>query len=507
MERRNFIRLLGGTMLAAGPLRAAAQVSASPAVDVVEAFGFVPDGRTDNAPAFRRWIAHVNRARGGNYVFPAGDYLVRQHRTEDFNLRPHLNPVIDRCDGLVVSGYGARIRLHGAFHRGGRRGPGGVAVGTHLAIFMPFSIHRSRNVVIRGFEMDGGVRDMSRDDSLQEIYAALVALHGCTGVTLEDLDLHHCQTDGVYVDATIRGGRPAVACRDITLRRVTSRHNARGGLGIIQVYGLLAEDCAFNGNGEGLGRYKAHAPRYGVNVEPDYMRRQDVDVLTGNIELRRCRLMDNGSAFIAGYIDRYQGYLRLIDCRSSNRTDGPYHMIVSWPGALIEGGAYDAGAGVISLSWDSQRGGDVVMRGAEVRTSGPYGILHAFPGNVVALEGVRIVGEHRSPGTHGSVLMLQSDPGGGRRNRVRGCDIFVPAARKARAAPYDYEVTLNYTVSEDNVFRTDLPAAGGEHFCTEYGPRTVARRDRYRGTAPGPNDSFRPGHYSQHDTRQPFSGG
>lgn len=507
MERRHFIRLLGGSMLAAGPLRAAAQASRAPAVDVVETFGFVGDGRTDNYDAFRRWIAHVNRARGGNYVFPRGTYFVRQHRVQGLSRRPDFNPVIDRCDGLVISGEGARIRLNGSFHRGARKGADGVAVGRNLATFIPFAIHRSRNVLIRGFEIDGGVRDMSRDDSVTEVYAALVALHGCTDAVLEDLDLHHCQTDGVYVTSSELGGRPGTACRNITLRRVNSHNNARGGLGVIQVLGLLAEDCAFDGNGEGLGRYKAHAPRFGVDIEPDYKRRDQVDVLTGNIEFRRCRFMDNTSAFLAGYRDRYQGYLRLIDCRSSNRTGGEHHMIVSWDGALVEGGVHDAGTGAVSLSWQGQRGSDVTVRNAEFRTSGLYGVMHAAPGNAVALEGVRITGSQRAAGSHGSVLLLQADPGGGRRNRMRGCDIFVPAARKSRAHAYDYEVTLNHTVSEDNLFRTDLPAAGGQHFCTNYGAGSIARRDRYRGTAPGPADSFRPGHNSRHDTRQPYSKG
>ncbi|MFN3388343.1 MAG: hypothetical protein ACK40O_05380 [Allosphingosinicella sp.] len=505
MERRHFIRLLGGTMLAAGPLRAAAQASRAPAIDVVDAFGFVADGRTDNYEAFRRWIAHVNRARGGHYVFPAGTYVVRQHRTRNFSRHPDLNPVIDRCDGLTISGHGARIRLNGAFHRGAGRGRGQAP--SDLAIFMPFAIHRSRNVVIRGFEIDGGVRDMSRDDSVNEAYASLIALHGCTNARLEDLDLHHCQTDGLYLTSSELGGRPGIACRDIVVRRVKSYNNARGGLGVIQVYGLLVEDSAFDGNGEGLGRYKAHAPRFGVDIEPDYKRRQDVDILTGNIEFRRCRFMDNTSALLAAYRDRYQGYLRLIDCRSSNRTGGPYHMILSWDGALVEGGAHDAGAGAVYLSWQGQTGGNLTVRNAEFRTAGLYGLMHTAAGNAVALEGVKVIGAHRSPGSHGSVLLMQADPGGGRRNRMRGCDIFVPAARKSRDHAYDYEVTLHHTVSEGNLFRTDLPAAGGQHFCTDYGARTTARRDMYRGTAPGPNDSFRPGHNSRHDTRQPYAKG
>jgi hypothetical protein len=147
----------------------------------------------------------------------------------------------------------------------------------------------------------------------------------------------------------------------------------------------------------------------------------------------------------------------------------------------------------------------VTIRDCEIRTSGQYGIFHAFPGNLLRMSGVSIVGTHRAPPSTGWVLSVQGDPGGGRRNSVTNCKLFVPAARKSRAYPYDYAVSFHHTVSENNLFRTDLPASGGAHFCTEYGPRATARGDRYQGTAPGPADSFRPGHGAAHDTRTPFN--
>jgi hypothetical protein len=118
------------------------------------------------------------------------------------------------------------------------------------------------------------------------------------------------------------------------------------------------------------------------------------------------------------------------------------------------------------------------------------------------MENVKLVGTHKAPGTHGFLLYIRGDPGGGRKNSVSGCEIFVPRARKSPEQVYDYEATIYHTLSQDNLFRTDLPAAGGQHFCVEYGPGTVIRRDRFRGTAPGPGDSFRPGHGSDFDTRQ-----
>lgn len=509
MQRRDFVTGLlcsAALPLALAACRASAQTAPEP-VDVVEAFGFSPDGRTDNYDAFHRWAAHVNRAGGGNYLFPPGTYAVTRHRTRSLALRDPrtvINSLIDRVDGLTISGYGARIVLNGAFHRSGRPGPSGEAAGLHYAIFMPFEIHRSRNLVIKGFEMDGGVRNMSRDPEVGEIYAALIALNGCSNVLLEDLDLHHCQTDGIYLTSSFLGGKPSIACRNVTLRRVRSHNNARGGLGVFQVYGLLCEDCAFNRNGETRVKYLPHAPQYGVDVEPDYVK-PNVDIHTGNVEFRRCEFMDNKSALLASYSANYIGYLRVLDCRSSNAPGGDYHMIISWAGAVIQGGVHDMGAGQICPSWQGQTGGDVTIRDCELRTSGLYGVLHYWDGNLARLENVKIVGTHSRPGTHGEVLLFHADPGGGRRNLVRNCDVFIPAARKAPAHAYDHEIVLKHTLSEGNMFRTDLPASGGQHFAVNYDVGARARGDRFRGTAPGPQDSFRPAYNSRHDTRSPFS--
>lgn len=514
MHRRDFMAgLLCSAALPLGAVafRAAAQPAAEP-VNVVERFGFAPDGRTDNYEAFHRWAAHVNRAGGGHYVFPPGTYFVRKYRTkihETRDPREIINPIVDQARGLTITGYGAKIRVNGAFHRSSRKGPDGRAVDLYTGTFVPFTIHRSSNVVIKGFDMDGGVREMSRDPDIGESYASLIALHGCTDSLLEDLDLHHSQTDGLYLFSSFEGTRfgagASIACRDITIRNVKCHHNARGGLGIFQVYGLLVEDSAFNDNG-GPGKYLPHPPQFGVDVEPD-LNPPHVDILTGNIEFRRCEFMDNGSAFLGAWRDRCRGYLRLIDCRSRNRLGGDYHMIVCGEDLLIEGGLHDAGAGMIATSWNDQSGGQVTIRNCEIRTSGLYGIAHNTDGNLARFENLKIVGAQTAPGTHGEMILIRANPGGGRRNLMRNCDVFIPASRKSREHLYDYEVILNHTLSEGNTFRTDLPATGGQHFAVGSDAGGIARGDRFRGTAPGPQDSIRPGHNSTHDTRLPYSSG
>lgn len=512
MHRRDFVAgLLSSAALPLGAvaLKAAAR-PAGKAVNVVERFGFVPDGQTDNYDAFHRWAAHVNRVGGGHYVFPPGTYFVGKYRTkfhETRDPREIINPIIDRARGLTITGYGAKIRMNGAFHRSSQKGPDGLAVDLYKGTIVPFTIHRSSGVTIKGFDMDGGVRQMSRDPDIAECYAALIALHGCTDALLEDLDLHHSQTDALYLFSSFEGAAlgvaPSIACRDVVVRNVKCHDNARGGFGIFQARGVLCEDCAFNNNG-GTGKYLPHPPQFGVDIEPDYVT-PNVDVLTGNIELRRCEFMENSmSALLCGAPETCSGYQRIIDCRSSNRKGGIYHMMLIGQDTLLEGGVHDTGTGTINTCWHGQKGGNVTLRNCEIRTSGLYGLSHYWDGNLVRVENVKILGTHTEPGTHGEMILFRGDPGGGRRSVMRGCEIFIPASRKSSEHLYDYEVILYRTTCEGNTFRTDLPATGGQHFAIGY-DEGGARGDWFRGTAPGTEDSIRPGHNSSHDTRTPYS--
>lgn len=510
-NRRRVVQALGGAALLAPLGSASVALVADGAVNVVEKFGFVPDGRTDNYEAFQRLATFATRQGGGNFHFPPGTYYVASYRTTDIRRRDPrlvLNAEFFRCDGLTISGAGAKIRLNGNFHRSARIRPDGLPEGTYYATFLPFEIRHCRNVRISGFDIDGGVLSMTRDPDVTETYAPLIALNASTRVTLVDLHLHHSQTDAIFIsdDLVVTSSVPGggKACRDIKLERVQCSNNARGALAPLQVLGLQATDCAFNSSAYGTGRYGHHAPGFGVDVEPDRYLPSEVDTMTGNLEFLRCEFMDNASAVLAAYARKYQGYFRLIDCRSRNLNRAPNHIIISWPGSLVQGGVHDTGVGTFWTGWDE--GSDLTIRNSEIRGSGNYVLFHAFKGNRLTLDGVRIIGTHKKAEV-GNFPAIEADPGSGRKNVVRNCEIFIPAARKDPTNLYDLEASFNHSLCENNLFRTDLPAAGGQHFAVQYGPGTVVRGDHFRGTAPGPADSIRPKLFSNHDTRRPYSSG
>lgn len=510
MDRREF---LASSAAAAATARPRAQLGAPAAIDVITAFGFVNDGRTDNYAAFRRLAAAANARGGGRYRFPAGDYYVARYRTSKAYQRPEFmarspqdvtNAHFINCRGLELIGTGARIKLNGHFHRSAQLNSEGVVSGLLAAIFMPFELRHCEDVVISGFDIDGGVLQMSRDAGVDEAHAYLVALHACKNVTLRDLRLHHCQTDAILLsdDASLSGAR-GTACRDIRIERVRCLNNARGGLAPLQVLGLTCTDSAFNGSAYGTGDYGHHAPGFGVDVEPDHYLPAQVDTKTGNLHFERCEFLDNGSAFLAAYTQCFQGYLRIVDCNSRNGNNTPNPIIICWPGAVLEGGTHDLGNGTFWTSWSGEHGGDLTVRNATFQGDGPYGIFHAHENNRVVLDRVTLIGRHRSGGA-GAFPAIEADPGGGQRNVVRNCKFFIPAGRKSAQPPGEAVSSINFADCSGNQFATDLPARGGAQFVVYYHPQARVSGDRFRGMAPGLHDTIIP-NGPAFDTRQPFS--
>lgn len=509
MDRRSFI---AGAAAAAtlAPVKSRASVQRDAAVNVVERFGFIGDGRADNYEAFHRLAAHANSQGGGRFHFPPGAYAVRRHRTVSFgSTQPGIvrNATYLDLDGLELAGRGARILLDGRFHRSGRIGRDGLTLGVHHVHFMPFDVRRSRNIRIEGLEIDGGARDTRRDPNVVEGYAHLVALNACSNVELVDLHLHHALADGIYLgdDFAHSGVLPGRVCRNVRLTRVSCRHNARGGLAALHVLGLTAGECDFSSNGH-PGLHGGHAPGMGVNFEPDRNRvGPEIDSHTGDCEFLRCTFHDNHSAILAAYIASYTGYCRFIDCDSRNANGGEVHIIAGWPGEgmLIQGGDHDAGTGAVYASFQ-QPGGVTRLKGLTLRSRHMFGLLHGFGGSLAEVEDCTIIGTHREPGD-GSFIFFGQDPGGGRRNLFRNNRIFVPAARKRRGAAFQMECTFANTDLIGNEYRTDLSRAG-EYFVRNADLSSCRiSGERFRGAFPGRGDTFRPLASDVHDTRLPFS--
>jgi hypothetical protein len=296
LTRRNVV--IGG---AAGALLSASacRVAAAGTTVTPEGFGAVGDGVTDDYAAFQRMAAAVNAAGAGTVVLrPGRNYFLGRYITANNGVS---DVIFQGCSGLIVEGNGARISTKGDLFRDAKttRGLSGLR------------FEDCSGVQVRNMQLVGNVQQMRRTSGLTEAPTHGLLFGGCSDVLVENVLARHFSADGLY----IRASRGAIGGMNRASRRFSVRNsrflfNARQGLSVIQLRDALFEACDFSYTGYvdagfGAGPYGNHAPSAGVDLEPNYTPTtpHPVDVLTGNITLRNCRMVGNlGAGLLAAQL-------------------------------------------------------------------------------------------------------------------------------------------------------------------------------------------------------------
>lgn len=459
---------------------------------------FGASGDRDDYDSFARLVAVVNAAGGGTIALRPG-------RTYFFNR--HIVPggkaadlVFADCNGLTITGNGARIRLKGDFHRD--------RASVRSLAGLTFS--DCRNIVLTNFELAGGVDQTTRRPDLTEAPSHGLTFQGCSDVTIDGLTVRHFAADGLYIREGGRadGDGPRQASRRFQVRNSRFLFNARQGLSIIQLRGGLFENCEFSYTGVidtagKAGPYGAHSPGAGVDVEPNRTpaSAQPVDVLTGDIVIRRCRLVGNaGAALVAakyaggtGYIERVTIESCLLECN-----DGA--------AAGQDGFIFDVAEGIVRnctlrmrdktayLGWYPESHANPLFSGNSVtgrnpRRNRPMFAVRPTRGSPM-VENSRFVGEQRREMDSRAAWLLFIDNANA---LVRNNEIVVPAAA-FRGRPASGSVPIVFArarLMEGNRYETDL-ADSAARFGIVYAGRTQTHNEAYRGRIAGPKGTFRP---------------
>jgi hypothetical protein len=308
---------LGLGAVAAAPAGVAVQAQAG--VFTPEMFGARGDGVSDDYPAWRRLAEQVSRAGGGRVICaPRRRYLLNRYRITEGRRRNTVDNIVFRdCRGLSIDLNGSVVAVRGGFHRTK------PAEGSHAVenTVIPFMFLGGSDITLRNGELYGAVDQITKDDVL-EGQCMGVAAYAADRLVLEDLDIHHFAADGVYL-ATDQFTSNRSPCRSVTLRRVTSRNNARQGLSNTGTTGLVCIDCRFNETGR-TGRYGHHAPGAGADIEPNGPMTSPADG-----EFVRCEFRDNiGSPLISampGLVSR----VVLRECRGSSPHRAVLQLVAS----------------------------------------------------------------------------------------------------------------------------------------------------------------------------------
>jgi len=194
---------------------------------------------------------------------------------------------------------------------------------------IPFYVVESHGLSIVGFNLDGNADQATRDPEVSEHGSIAIFVSGSYDYLVEDVEVHHFATDGLYIGAfevkstNDQGETIVIADRNVTIRDVHSHHNARQGMTVAQVNNLLVIDSRFTHSGSTEGSYGGLAPRAGVDIEPV----MPVDILTDDLVFQGTSFLDNlGSQIVASSPDR-TGLVRLEDCEVTAGEDSYYMMM------------------------------------------------------------------------------------------------------------------------------------------------------------------------------------
>lgn len=175
---------------------------------------------------------------------------------------------IRRMRGLTIEGEGARFVRPGGFTTSYDE-PDGHAFAYPAPIIRLIDC---RNVVVRGLELDGGGDSLSRgiDHSTGRPHTHLgahgIALQGCRGVRIEQVEVDACTGDGIQIGGFNDTGEHRLSY-DVRLADIIVRRASRNGLAITGARRVTVERSSFFDTG--ASAYGGHSPVAGIDVEPD----------------------------------------------------------------------------------------------------------------------------------------------------------------------------------------------------------------------------------------------
>jgi hypothetical protein len=268
------------------------KIEAATKVLNVKDFGAKGDGRSDDYDALQAAASALCHTPSATLLFPEGTYRIGRYRVAG---GPKQNEIQNiryvGCQGNTITGVKVTIEVDGDFRRGADKTQDGSSL-SYVDSVVPFEMVQSSGFRIVGFQLVGNVDKMSRDPNVALGGAAGVLTIKCRDYFIEDLTVRGFGGDGIRL-----GEDSQSADQGVHLVNVTSTHNARQGLTIVNVRGADIVNSMFSDNGR-TGAYGSHPPAAGVAIEPiRYASDQDP---SGDITFNKCRFEENlGPQFLS----------------------------------------------------------------------------------------------------------------------------------------------------------------------------------------------------------------
>jgi polygalacturonase len=358
-----------------------------------EAFGAVGDGITDDYEAFQRMAAAVSSTGGGTVTLrPGRTYFLNRFIKSNNGIT---DVIFRGCSALAIEGNGAAISTKGDFFRDARttRGLAGLR------------FEDCSNVQIQDVELIGNIQRTTRAADLGESATHGLTFDGCSDVTIDGVMARHFASDGLYIrESMVASAGRYRASRRFTVRNSRFLFNARQGLSVIQLRDGVFDRCEFSFTGyldsqSNIGGYGHHSPSAGVDIEPNatpYTRRP-VDILTGNITLRNCRMIGNlGGALLAGQVHGTENTIENVmveacTIQASTASQSRYGLIFDVPGGAITSCTIDMADKTAFIGWYPQSSANPTFSGNTVSGSSRPLLVVRRTGGSPVIEGNRFI--------------------------------------------------------------------------------------------------------------------
>jgi hypothetical protein len=457
-----------------------------------EMLGAAGDGATDDYDALQALVALTNLWGGAKLEFGLHKtYFVNRFATSVNGITDFL---YNGCNGLTIEGNGSKIETRGGFDRADALTRGVI----------PLQLRDCTDVVIRNLELDGNIETIT--NSIGGTPASYgIELQSCFGVLIENCYSHHFVADGIKFreSATLDANGKRRACRNVTVRNSKFKFNGRMAASVIQVRGLVIDNCEFSYSGfvdevGGLGTYVGGTgPTCGMDIEPNNTPTQGsaMDIKTGDILLRGVRIVGNASAsFLCSKWSGGEYWQENVSIRDSwiecndgvgGGNDG---FIFDCPGGSIENcdlrmrdrtGYF----GYFSTGLPIQKMSRCRVYGRNSTVTGVFN-ARAQAGGHTLIEHCDFTAEHTVP-KGGAWFFDFSNT----FSELRGNRFWLPkeAYTDGGATDLMQAILIKSRRASDNTYETDLLAASGSsgtaHYGVMYDPAVIARGERMIGTA------------------------
>lgn len=265
-------------------------------------FGAVGDGTTDCYYPFKMAAAFAAANPNTTINFPSGTFYIAKYRTVKNDTIDHIK--WNNCVGLKLIGVAGStiISVNGTFFRPISYVTASCARKSYTTGLSPFYFINCTDLEISGMEVTGNVQNTTRaagvdvnNPSVTESSNILLRFTKCTDVVVDEMYLHHAESDGIMIS----GDRVAgvwVNSRNFTVTDVRSFNNGRQGMSVGGLTNGYFLRCNFNYSGFTGGTYGHNDPAAGVDLEPGANHYLD------SIKFESCTFNENyGNHFICSY--------------------------------------------------------------------------------------------------------------------------------------------------------------------------------------------------------------